>query len=106
MPYTIIGDIQKLELLTNKATMDNPCFILTLDNQVLIGDDIVLLNGYNKEAIVQLPESMRPVKPVVLPVYYKTTNSATSSSTASNITIDTDGRVFHNSSLTIQEYSS
>ena len=68
MPYNILGDIQTLTLAPS-AHMDNPCCILTLDNSVqLMGN--VELEGYEAgAAFATLPESMRPMATIIVPVY-------------------------------------
>ena len=68
MPYTILGDIQTLTL-SPSAQCDNPCCILTLNNEVQLMGNIILTDYEADTMFATLPESMRPMNDVVVPVF-------------------------------------
>lgn len=71
MPYTKLGDINTLTL-SNKAQCDNPCCILTLNNDVILMGNIFLTDYESGEVIAILPSSMRPSEDIFIPVYLDT----------------------------------
>lgn len=68
MPYNVLGDIETLEL-SNAAAMDNACCILTLNCTVQLMGNVTLTSYAADATIATLPESMRPMSDVVVPVY-------------------------------------
>lgn len=67
MPYTTLGDIQTL-LMANNAQSDNQCCILTLDCTVNIMGNIYLEKYVQDDVIATLPQSMRPIQDIFIPV--------------------------------------
>lgn len=67
MPYAILGDLQTLTLETT-ATMQNACVILTLNNDVILMDNVTLDAYTSGSTFATLPESMRPMSEVRVPV--------------------------------------
>lgn len=72
MPYNRLGDINTLTL-SNKAQCDNPCCILTLDNNVMLMGNIYLSGYESGEIIATLPSSMHPNNDIFFPAYLDTT---------------------------------
>lgn len=72
MPYNKLGDLNTLTL-SNKAQCNNPCCILTLDNNVILMSNIFLTDYKSGEIIATLPSSMRPTDDIFIPVYLDTT---------------------------------
>ena len=68
MPYTILGDIQTLTL-SPSAQCDNPCCILTLNNEVQLMGNVILTDYTADTMFATLPESMRPTDDVMVPVF-------------------------------------
>ena len=73
MPYTILGDLQTLEL-GETVQCNNPCCILTLDCQVMILDVMEVTNLSPESVIFKLPESMTPTDQIIIPVYVENSN--------------------------------
>lgn len=67
MPYNILGDLQTIELSAS-AVMDNDCCILTINDTVQIMDNVTLTDYTGGEPFATLPESMRPMATVMMPV--------------------------------------
>lgn len=67
MPYAILGDLQTLALDAS-ATMPNACVILTLNNDVILMDNVALDGYVSGSTFATLPESMRPLNEVRVPV--------------------------------------
>lgn len=76
MPYAILGDLQTLTL-ESTATMPNACVILTLDNDVILMDNVTLATYTADSTFATLPESMRPQNDIVIPVYLDSKIDAT-----------------------------
>lgn len=72
MPYAILGDLQTLTL-SNNVQCDNPCCILTMDNIVELMGNMVLDGYVGYTALATLPESMRPIYEIAVPVYLDNT---------------------------------
>ena len=68
MPYNILGDIQTLTL-SPSAECENPCCILTINNDVMLMGNITLTNYQSGTMFATLPESMRPTDVIALPVF-------------------------------------
>lgn len=68
MPYTRLGDLDSL-VLNNKATCDNPCCILTMNNEVILMGNIYLNDYTAGEVVATLPESMRPNEDIFFSAY-------------------------------------
>lgn len=83
MPYTILGDIGELQLVSQYASWRstttepaNPCVILTLTNDVIICGNIVIRAGYSANTVFAvLPESMRPAQTLRVPIYDSANNA-------------------------------
>ena len=76
MPYNILGDLQTLTL-SPSAQCDNPCCILTLDNSVQLMGNVVLTDYVGGTGFATLPESMRPLNTIFVPVYLDAAIDAT-----------------------------
>lgn len=76
MPYNILGDLQTLTL-SPSAQCDNPCCILTLDNSVQLMGNILLTDYESGTGFATLPESMRPMDTIFVPVYLDAAIDAT-----------------------------
>ena len=72
MPYNILGDLQTLTL-SSSAECDNPCCILTINNDVMLMGNISLTNYQAGAMFATLPESMRPTDNVMIPVFLNDT---------------------------------
>ena len=68
MPYNILGDLQTLTL-SPSAECDNPCCILTINNDVMLMGNISLTNYQSGAMFATLPESMRPADNVMIPAF-------------------------------------
>lgn len=68
MPYNILGDLQTLTL-SPSAECDNPCCILTTNNDVMLMGNISLTNYQSETMFATLPESMHPTDNVMIPVF-------------------------------------
>lgn len=68
MPYNILGDLQTLTL-SPSAECDNPCCILTINNDVMLMGNISLTNYQAGAMFATLPESMRPTDNVMIPAF-------------------------------------
>lgn len=68
MPYNILGDLQTLTL-SPSAECDNPCCILTINNDVMLMGNISLTNYQSGAMFATLPESMRPTDNVMIPAF-------------------------------------
>lgn len=68
MPYNILGDLQTLTL-SPSAECDNPCCILTINNDVMLMGNISLTNYQSGTMFATLPESMRPMDNVMIPAF-------------------------------------
>ena len=68
MPYNILGDLQTLTL-SPSAECDNPCCILTINNDVMLMGNISLTNYQSGTMFATLPESMRPMSNVMIPAF-------------------------------------
>ncbi|WP_400250134.1 hypothetical protein [Methanomethylophilus alvi] len=68
MPYNILGDLQTLTL-SPSAECDNPCCILTINNDVMLMGNISLTNYQAGTMFATLPESMRPTDNVMIPAF-------------------------------------
>lgn len=76
MPYNILGDIETLEL-SDTASMGNACCILTLNCTVQLMGNATLTSYVADAPIATLPESMRPMSDVLVPVYLESKIDAT-----------------------------
>ncbi len=74
MPYTLLGDLQSLTLASN-VTCDNLCCILTLNNEVILMGNMLLTDYVADATIATLPETMRPIDDIVLPIIVDTQQS-------------------------------
>lgn len=72
MPYNILGDLQTLTL-SPSAECDNPCCILTINNDVMLMGNISLTNYQAGTMLATLPESMRPMDNVMIPAFLNDT---------------------------------
>ena len=72
MPYNILGDLQTLTL-SPSAECDNPCCILTINNDVMLMGNISLTNYQAGTMFATLPESMRPTDIVMIPAFLEET---------------------------------
>lgn len=72
MPYNILGDLQTLTL-SPSAECDNPCCILTINNDVMLMGNISLTNYQAGTMFATLPTSMRPMDNVMIPVFLNDT---------------------------------
>ena len=72
MPYTQLADLQTLTL-SNNVQCDNPCCILTLNCNVTLMGNMTLDSYIGYAALATLPESMRPIHDIAIPVYLGTT---------------------------------
>lgn len=72
MPYNILGDLQTLNL-SPSAECNNPCCILTINNDVMLMGNISLTNYQSGTMFATLPESMRPLDNVMIPVFLNDT---------------------------------
>lgn len=72
MPYNILGDLQTLTL-SPSAECDNPCCILTINNDVMLMGNISLTNYQAGTMFATLPESMRPMDNVMIPAFLNDT---------------------------------
>lgn len=72
MPYNILGDLQTLTL-SPSAECDNPCCILTINNDVMLMGNISLTNYQAGTMFATLPESMRPTDNVMIPAFLEET---------------------------------
>ena len=89
MPYTILGDLQTLTL-ESTATMPNACVILTLNNDVILMDNVALDGYVSGSTFATLPESMRPMSEVRVPVFLDDTVTALMVKTDGTMGITTD----------------
>ena len=67
MPYNKLGDLQVLTL-KDGVTCDNACCILTLDNDVILMADMDLSSYTAGNVAATVPETMRPIHPIMKPI--------------------------------------
>ena len=89
MPYAILGDLQTLTL-EESATMPNACVILTLNNDVILMDNVALDAYVSGSTFATLPESMRPSNEIRMPVLLDDTATALIVKTDGTMSIPTD----------------
>lgn len=89
MPYAILGDLQTLTLEAT-ATMQNACVILTLNNDVILMDNVTLDGYVSGSTFATLPESMRPMSEVRVPVFLDDAPTALTVKTDGTMSIPTD----------------
>ena len=89
MPYAILGDLQTLTLGAS-ATMPNACIILTVNNDVILMDNVSLDGYVSDSTFATLPESMRPMSEVRVPVLLNDSQTALMVKTDGTMSIPTD----------------
>lgn len=89
MPYAILGDLQTLAL-ESTATMPNACVILTLNNDVILMDNVTLYGYTSGSTFATLPESMRPMSEVRIPIYLDDTVTTLMVKTDGTMSVPTD----------------
>lgn len=75
MPYTVIGGIGEIQLADN-AISENKANIMTLNNVIMFGGDIVLVDYHANEPFATLSEeTLYPALPVKVPCIVTSENT-------------------------------